>query len=192
MAVYLITGSTEITTALFLRGYEESLKQIVLLDTATVILGTATGVDSMALNWLLTNGFPGKQITRFYKGAVPAESIVTAEDAADSQCRQRYTLPDGSVHVINYRDGFPSYPARDEAMRKIATVTIGRPMTYAGGGSGTTENLLWAAADINGKVDVSKVIAIGRNTCDGFDPRVQRLLYTDAGREKLEHLLAEM
>ena len=140
-------------------------------------------VDTFALNYLLENGFGGDNIMRYYKGDLPA--IYNINEFG----YQSWTTSNGVVVYIKYCSGFKSYPERDAAMRKISTDTIGFPMTYAGGGSGTTENLLRSLADEHGKVNVMQVIALGRNTCDGFDPRIQRLLYSDDGRQALMSLL---
>lgn len=81
-------------------------------------------VDTFALNYLLENGFSGDNVTRYYKGDLPA--IYNINEFG----YQSWVTSNGMVVYIKYFSGFKSYPERDAAMRKIATDTIGFPMTF--------------------------------------------------------------
>jgi hypothetical protein len=148
----LITGSTELSEEDFNKYYVPKIGEIIKSDVF-IVVGGASGCDHLAKLYL-ADKIPSNHITVYDKG-----------DQNHSEICVNQTL-----YKFQHINGFISYPERDQAMIDIADDIIGFIYQYAGGGSGTMQNIfIMEEKKIGRNLRANEIVLLTRkHTMDPF------------------------
>ncbi len=107
MTTYFIKGHCNLTPEEFETHYKNEIDKVIISRTNKFVIGNARGVDTMALEYLLKNNYPGNMNTIYYSKSKKSKSIDYYKNL--------------NVNVI---EGFISYSKRDEKMTIESDIDI--------------------------------------------------------------------